>query len=57
MEEKEQFKLKLKHDEEIQDLELEIYWKTKDRIQEIHKSIKKRETTERECQKQTTGFR
>ncbi|XP_032688369.1 trichohyalin-like [Odontomachus brunneus] len=52
LEDKKRFELKLKHDEEIQDLELEIFGKTKNRIQEIHKSIKMRETKERECQKQ-----
>lgn len=57
MEEKERFELKVKNDDEIRDQVLEIYRRTKDRIQQIQKSTIIKETKEKEHQKQIISFK
>lgn len=52
IEEKKQFELELKRNEEFEDQALEVYQKAKDQIQKIHKSIMLREKKEREHQPQ-----
>lgn len=52
IEEKKQFELELKRNEEFEDQALEVYQKAKDQIQKIHKSIMLKEKQEKEHQAQ-----
>lgn len=55
IEEKKQFDLELKHEEEFEDRANEIYRNAKTRIQKLHKAVKHKEEEEREQKSQLIG--
>lgn len=55
IEEKKQFDLELKREEEFEDRANEIYRNAKTRIQKLHKAVKRKEEEEREQKSQVIG--
>ncbi|XP_020287434.1 golgin subfamily A member 6-like protein 6 [Pseudomyrmex gracilis] len=54
IEEKKRFELELQREEELEDRVIQVYRKTKDRIENLHKSLKLKEKEERKQREQIT---